>query len=431
MTEISIIVAAYNEEKLLARCLTSLIKQDFNQDYEIIVVDDGSQDQTLEIAQAFQAKNRNKIKVIHQTNQGQGLARNTGLKQAKGKFIGFTDADDWVEPNYLSSLYRNINKYQSDIAVCDVHKVWVEEGYEQDVRSLPSTEGLIDIAQYITEAQNNSYSWNKLYRREIWQKYHFKQMIYEDLDLIIPIISHCHKLSYIPEPLYNYYKHANSTTTSYRNPRLFDIFTAYRDLISNCAPKYREAAEYDALKRVLINLTTPGFRYYLAYFIELLQQLNLGDNDLIKSSKFYPDYQYYNQFELLPRNFYCEENNNLTDWLIYQNNERFKTFAINNSTQLLTEVLHKGGVIVFEALKPQSPIGYLRATDNFIVIDNNICVMLGIKPFHPLINYLIHQNGDFLVNLKQIASNPQNYAQLLFDVKISTLAELQNFVLLA
>ncbi|WEV71262.1 glycosyltransferase [Lactobacillus sp. ESL0785] len=422
--EISIIVAAYNEEKLLGRCLTSLAEQDFSQSYEVIVVDDGSTDQTLTIAKQFEHEYPDVFKIIHQKNQGQGMARNVGLECAQGKYIGFTDADDWVEPNYLSELYNNLIKYQSDIAICDVHKIFVENATAQDVVTLPCGEGVIDIATYITTAQSNSYSWNKLYRREIWQHHSFKKMAYEDLDILIPLISHCKRLSYVPKALYNYYKHADSTTSSYTNPRLFGIFTAYQDLINNCATEYRIAAEYCALKRMIINMKTPGFRYYLSYFIELIQNLNLAANQLVKNSEFAADSLYYSQVSLLPNNFYLSNKIDLNNWQKYQNNEYFKIFINDQVTELIDQLDRYGGIAVFEPIKLQAPIGYLRAIGNFVVVDDsNKCIMLGIKPKHPLINFL-RGSADKLKKINELIINNKNYAADLFDVHVVTVRAL-------
>lgn len=113
-TKLSIIVPVYNVEKYLSKCLESLIHQTL-QDIEIICVDDGSTDSSLEILKSF-AKTDSRIKVFSQKNQGQSAARNLALKHAKGEYLGFVDSDDWVDLDYFEKLYRVAKSSNCDIA---------------------------------------------------------------------------------------------------------------------------------------------------------------------------------------------------------------------------------------------------------------------------------------------------------------------------
>ena len=101
---VSVIIPAYNVEKYIAKCLDSLINQSLK-DIEIIIIDDGSTDKTPFIIKDY-ANQDKRIKVIAQTNQKQGAARNRGLEAASGEYIGFVDADDWVDLNYFEKLYE-------------------------------------------------------------------------------------------------------------------------------------------------------------------------------------------------------------------------------------------------------------------------------------------------------------------------------------
>ena len=117
--KISIIIPAYNVEKYIGECLLSIIKQTFKE-LEIIIINDGSTDRTEEIIKLFKKDKR--IVIINQKNKKQGGARNTGLKIAKGEYIGFIDSDDWIEHNYYEELYKAILKYNADIAVTNILK---------------------------------------------------------------------------------------------------------------------------------------------------------------------------------------------------------------------------------------------------------------------------------------------------------------------
>ena len=103
---ISIIVPVYNVEKYLEKCIDSILNQSY-QNLEIILIDDGSTDNSGSICDEYKKKDQ-RVQVIHQKNQGQSSARNAGLNIAKGSYIGFVDSDDWIEQNMYEKLYKNI-----------------------------------------------------------------------------------------------------------------------------------------------------------------------------------------------------------------------------------------------------------------------------------------------------------------------------------
>ena len=114
--KISIIVPIYNMEPYLQRCLTSLTSQS-QADIQIIAVDDGSTDSSLQIVHQF-AKDDNRIIVIHQENSGVSSARNAGIRAAEGEYIGFVDPDDWVETSMYEDMYKEAIRLQADIVMC-------------------------------------------------------------------------------------------------------------------------------------------------------------------------------------------------------------------------------------------------------------------------------------------------------------------------
>ena len=113
---ISIIVPIYKVEEYLPRCIESILNQTY-QDFELILVDDGSPDLSGDICDVY-AETDPRIKVIHQENSGISDARNEGLSRAKGEYISFIDSDDWVHPEFLQQLLYTIEKYDADIAEC-------------------------------------------------------------------------------------------------------------------------------------------------------------------------------------------------------------------------------------------------------------------------------------------------------------------------
>ena len=169
-------------------------------------MNDGSKDNTYKICKNYEIKFPDKIKIIYQENQGQGIARNIGIKYAQGTYIGFVDADDIIDPTMYEKLYNSIKKYDSDIAICNIKKYFVDDGYEINEKCLNSSDGLINIRKYLKDGINNVYSMNKLYKKSIWGKYRYKNMIYEDLELLLTMQSNCTRISYVSDFLCTYFK---------------------------------------------------------------------------------------------------------------------------------------------------------------------------------------------------------------------------------
>ena len=113
---ITVAVAVYNTEKYLRRCVDSILNQTY-QDFEVILVDDGSTDGSPQICDEY-AQQQEKVSVIHKENGGLSSARNEGIKNANGKFLTFIDSDDYISCDYLKILHTNIVATQADVAVC-------------------------------------------------------------------------------------------------------------------------------------------------------------------------------------------------------------------------------------------------------------------------------------------------------------------------
>ena len=135
---ISIIVPVYNAEKYLENCLTTLLNQKI-ENYEILLIDDGSKDQSLKICEDF-AKKDKKIRVFHTENQGVALARNFALKKAKYEYLCFADADDWVTPDFLETVYEKTKEHY-DIITFDAYEIpdgWKEADASYRPHFLPT-----------------------------------------------------------------------------------------------------------------------------------------------------------------------------------------------------------------------------------------------------------------------------------------------------
>ncbi len=174
MVAISIVIPVYNIEKYLRECLNSLVNQTFK-DFEVICVNDGSKDNSLEILNEYAQKD-SRFKVVSQENSGSGSARNNGLSQAQGKYVQFLDGDDYFEPKMLETLYNLAEENGLDIAVCSSKKV-DDEGNITETKNPNSPLNLAKLKlnkvysykDYPDDVFSliNSAPWNKLYLRKM------------------------------------------------------------------------------------------------------------------------------------------------------------------------------------------------------------------------------------------------------------------------
>ena len=123
---ISVIVPVYNVENYLDKSIGSILAQTY-QNLELILVDDGSKDASGAMCDAWRAKDA-RIRVIHQTNGGQALARNHGIDEAAGAYLAFIDSDDWIAPDYLETLYRLLREHRAEISICDKQMIYESGG---------------------------------------------------------------------------------------------------------------------------------------------------------------------------------------------------------------------------------------------------------------------------------------------------------------
>lgn len=250
MVKVSIIVPVYNLEKYLEKCLNSLVNQTM-QDIEIIIVNDGSEDNSQKIIDEYSNKYSTKIKKFFQKNSGQAAARNLGMKFATGEFIAFVDGDDYIEPDTYEKVYDYASKNNLDIVSFNF---WEEKGEE---KTKSSYYNFIDYADNIKYVLNETSPCNKIIRKELMEKNNIsflENYIYEDLELIPRLILYTNKVGFLEnEYLYHYVIHEKSTMRQKEyNSKLKDIFFVMESLKKNFQnTNYIEELEFIYIEHLL------------------------------------------------------------------------------------------------------------------------------------------------------------------------------------
>lgn len=210
--KISIIVPIYNVEQYLDKCVESLANQTYK-NLEIILVDDGTKDKSGKMADLWATKD-NRIKVIHKENGGLSDARNAGMKIATGEYITFVDSDDWINYKMYEILMNNLEKYNADISVCGINKVYEDDIVNQNqiinenISIFTADEALENL---IDEGILKQTVWNKLYKREIIDDIYFEfGKIHEDEFWTYQIFGKSEKIVYTDEQLYYYLQRSGS-----------------------------------------------------------------------------------------------------------------------------------------------------------------------------------------------------------------------------
>ena len=213
---ISVIVPAYNIKNYISDCLNSILAQDFL-GYEIVIVNDGSTDDTPKICSKY-AEKYNKIKVIHQKNAGLSAARNTGIKNAKGKYLAFIDGDDIIDKNFLSRLYQAIETTGSDIAICNFiefsETVPTSAKASSEIKVVNRDEAV--TALLIKQENRDVIACNKLYKKELFKNIKFPVgEIHEDNLTTYKLLAAASKVANIEDGLYFYRRHSGSITDTH------------------------------------------------------------------------------------------------------------------------------------------------------------------------------------------------------------------------
>ena len=223
---VSIIVPIYNGERYLRQCIESIVNQTY-QNWELLLIDDGSTDNSATICDEYIADKR--IKVEHKKHGGQTKARNEGLKKAKGEYIGFVDCDDWLEPNMYETMVHTILSHGCDAIVCG----YIEE-YTTYKKHINADGELViyddsDALKLLLEDKIGSYLWSMLFSRSLIQEPMADLSVYEDHATIFKWISHARKVAILHQALYHYRQLQGSCLHSYNSKKYSCFFQAIKE----------------------------------------------------------------------------------------------------------------------------------------------------------------------------------------------------------
>lgn len=298
--KLTVVIPVYNGESYIQRCLNSVLNQSMT-DIQIIVVDDGSHDKTVESITRYEQQYSNLTIVRHPQNLGTGAARNTGLFLANGEFISFLDADDWVDTNTYIEMITNLEKTNADIAICGIrteqsNSILSSIRYSYPHSNLISSNFALRLLCK-TEMQDALISpmvGNKVFRLEFLKSNAIRfppRCHFEDDEFMFLAFCHANKVILVPQVYQHYFQHASSAMHSFSTENIDCLLQTFHNIkvslsSANCFSEHIE--EYFAfLDRCLSSLLDTLFsceqsvyvqRKYILYLFEgLLQSFGMQE----------------------------------------------------------------------------------------------------------------------------------------------------------
>ncbi|MEN4759266.1 glycosyltransferase family 2 protein [Chryseobacterium sp. C39-AII1] len=304
-SKVSIIVPVYNVENYLAKCLDSLVNQT-HQNMEILVVNDGSKDNSEQIIQEYAQKYPEKIKPFNKENGGLSDARNFGIDRATGDYLGFVDSDDYVTPTMFEEMVNLAEKHHSKIVICNIQKVDQNGNITQKLTQIPNMPEKIDLNKNFSVFSDLSYfACNKLFKKELFSEKRFKKGAhFEDIQLIPQLLLECDVIAQTQNFHYQYLERTDSITKTHTE-RGLDILKAVEDVEIAFKDSQYSNKKYE-LKNFQIFEGVYSFLAYLAFvkdeelfykmsdkLDDFLKQRDIKIKDILKYSRFDKNYLLY------------------------------------------------------------------------------------------------------------------------------------------
>ena len=304
--KISVIVAVYNTEKYLDRCIESLLNQTYK-NIELVIVEDCSTDSSRKLLKKY--KGNKNIKVFYnRENRGLSYSRNYGLKKSTGDFIGYIDSDDYVEPDYYEKLMSSIKDNKSDIAICDIKLVDEQTNKIQRCKCYAND---FDVYSVV----NNGFAasaCNKLFKRKNIEKYPFAEgKVNEDIAVVIPTVIQAKKISYA-DTCYFYVQRGGSIQNSKFSDKRFDIF----DGVKTTLERIKKEQDYEFYKNAIV-------------YNQLILLLMFA---IPKERNFIKRYKFLKKFNELSKDYKITKNTNYLEYL--ENSKRINQIYYKNLVSL-------------------------------------------------------------------------------------------------
>ena len=265
MAEVSMIVPVYQVEKYIAQCIESVLNQTFK-DFELILIDDGSKDQSGSICDLYAAKD-DRILVIHTENRGAAAARNVGLDHASGRYITFLDGDDYLDEHMIARLYEEIVDSEYDMVVCDFLNLLPDEEDNFIVHLQEKTVNGREVLEHLKNERNYglwTIVWNKIYKREVLENLRFPDGKYfEDEFFSNQLYLFSNQIHVIPDVLCYHRVLASSTMNTQKIENYLDLLDALQERLDIY---FKYDYSEDEIYKVLIFLLDPFTKCVRAKF---------------------------------------------------------------------------------------------------------------------------------------------------------------------
>ena len=241
---ISIIIPIYKAEKYLEKCVRGILNQTYN-NLEIILIEDGSPDSSGKICDQL-AEEDGRIKVIHKENGGAATARNAGLDAMTGVYVAFVDADDYMEPDYIETLYQTLKVHNAQVSICSfktvdeigkaisIDKLHEEDNWAEQSGTIQILSGNEVILEDLQGHWEHVAPWGKLYQADLFVGIRYPKWIaYEDEQVFIQVFDKVQKAARNPKKLYYYVQHAGSLmNSSYSEKHRLTYLKMWRERIA-------------------------------------------------------------------------------------------------------------------------------------------------------------------------------------------------------
>lgn len=271
---ISVVVSVYNVEKYLEKCLESIIRQSLS-DYEVIIVDDGSKDGSVDVAKNYLKDKNIDWQLVSKENGGQGSARNAGLKHAKGEYVVFIDSDDVISDDFLERLYENVSKDSYDFSFC---------GFKYVKEQIPPVDDSTEYTEYDRDSLVScflkrtisfvlpSMMFRKSFLLDNGLWFNENTRFSEDQYFMWEVILSSHKTVYMNRKMYGYYLRENSIMTGSPYDKICIGIDEYSKFCDSLKERY---PEYDSMISKILPRWELGTLYSCAKLVPYDQYLDL------------------------------------------------------------------------------------------------------------------------------------------------------------